>query len=51
VAEIGSANDLYTTYAKLENTFDTRQAKARSLFNEARQELGLSKLQENGLPD
>ena len=51
MAEIGSANDLYTTYVKLENTFDTRQAKARSLFNEARQELGLSKLQENGLPD
>lgn len=35
----------------MENTFDTRQAEARSLFNEARQELGLSKLQENGLPD
>ena len=47
----GGENGLYTTYVKMENTFDTRQAEARSLFNEARQELGLSKLQENGLPD
>ena len=47
----GGENGLYTTYVKMENPFDTRQAEARSLFNEARQELGLSKLQENGLPD
>lgn len=47
----GGENGLYTTYVKMENTFDTRQAEGRSLFNEARQELGLSKLQENGLPD
>ena len=47
----GGENGLYTTYVKMENTFDTRQAEARSLFNEARQELGLSELQENGLPD
>lgn len=47
----GGENGLYTTYVKMENTFDTRQAEARSLFNEARQELGLGKLQENGLPD
>ena len=47
----GGENGLYTTYVKMENTFDTRQAEARSLFNEARQKLGLSKLQENGLPD
>lgn len=47
----GGENGLYTTYVKMENTFDTRQAEARSLFNEARQELGLSKLQENNLPD
>ncbi len=47
----GGENGLYTTYVKMENPFDTRQAEARSLFNEARQELGLGKLQENGLPD
>ena len=47
----GGENGLYTTYVKMENPFDTRQAEARSLFNEARQELGLSELQENGLPD
>ena len=42
---------LYTTYVKLENPFDTRKAKDRRLFNEIRQEYGLSDIQASGLPD
>ncbi len=42
---------LYTTYVKLENPFDTRKAKDRKLFNEIRQEYGLSDIQASGLPD
>lgn len=42
---------LYTVYVKMENPFDTRNEDAREVFMEARQELGLGELQENGLPD
>lgn len=42
---------LYTTYVKMENPFDTRKASDKKLFNEIRQEYGLSEIQASGLPD
>lgn len=42
---------LYTTYVRLENPFDTRKKADRAIFNDIRQEYGLSEIQDTGLPD
>lgn len=44
-------NSLYKVYIKMDMPFDTRQAKTRKVFEEIRQEYGLSELQDTGLPD
>ncbi len=49
--ERDNPSSLYSVYVKLGNTFDTRKPKDRRLFNKIRLELGLSRIQENGLPD
>lgn len=50
-AERGNGESLYTVYAKTEKPFDTREAKAREIFENARQELEIGELQDNGLPN
>ncbi len=50
-ADRNNLGSLYTTYVKLEKTFDTRKASVRKVFNEIRKEYGLSEIQESGLPD
>ena len=50
-AQRGNPDSLYSVFVKMENPFDTRNAKARRIFQEARDELGLGEIQDTGLPD
>lgn len=50
-AQRGNPDSLYSVFVKMENPFDTRNAKARRIFQKARDELGLSEIQGTGLPD
>lgn len=50
-AQRGNPDSLYSVFVKMENPFDTREAKARRIFQEARDELGLGEIQDTGLPD
>ena len=50
-AQRGNPDSLYSVFVKMENPFDTRNAKARRIFQKARGELGLSEIQGTGLPD
>ena len=50
-AQRGNPDSLYSVFVKMENPFDTRNAKARRIFQKARDELGLSEIQDTGLPD
>ena len=50
-AQRGNPDSLYSVFVKMENPFDTRNAKARRIFQKARGELGLSEIQDTGLPD
>lgn len=50
-AQRGNPDSLYSVFVKMENPFDTRNAKARRIFQKARGELGLSEIQSTGLPD
>ena len=50
-AKRGNPDSLYSVFVKMENPFDTRNAKARRIFQEARDELGLGEIQDTGLPD
>ena len=45
------SGSLYTVYVKLDKPFDTRKAADRKLFNQIRNEYGLSPIQDSGLPD
>ena len=50
-AQRGNPDSLYSVFVKMENPFDTRNAKARRIFQEARDELGLGEIADTGLPD
>ncbi len=50
-ADRNKKESLYTTYVKLEKPFDTRIKADRVIFNDIRQEYGLSEIQDSGLPD
>lgn len=50
-AERDNPDALYSTFVKMENTFDTRNAEHRKLFESIRQEYGLGEIQDTGLPD
>ena len=50
-AQRGNPDSLYSVFVKMENPFDTRNAKARRIFQKARDELGLGEIQDTGLPD
>ena len=50
-AQRGNPDSLYSVFVKMEHPFDTRDAKARRIFQKARDELGLSEIQDTGLPD
>ena len=50
-AQRGNQDSLYSVFVKMENPFDTRNAEARRIFQEARDELGLGEIQDTGLPD
>jgi hypothetical protein len=50
-AQRDNPGSLYTVYANLGNVFDTRKPDAKRIFENAIGELGLSQLQESGLPD
>ena len=50
-AQRGNPDSLYSVFVKMENPFDTRKAKARRIFQKARDELGLGEIQDTGLPD
>ena len=50
-AQRGNPDSLYSVFVKMENPFDTRNAKARRIFQKARNELGLGEIQGTGLPD
>ncbi len=49
--ERGNDKSLYEVYIKANKIFDTRNADARKIHEQIRQEYGLSALTENGLPD
>ena len=48
-AQRGNPDSLYSVFVKMENPFDTRNAEARRIFQEARDELGLGEIQDTGL--
>ena len=50
-AQRGNPDSLYSVFVKMEHPFDTRNAEARRIFQEARDELGLGEIQDTGLPD
>ena len=50
-AQRGNPDSLYSVFVKMENPFDTRNAKARRIFQKARNELGLGEIADTGLPD
>ena len=50
-AERGNDKALYEVFIKADKIFDTRNADAKKIFEQIRQEYGLSQLTENGLPD
>lgn len=50
-AQRGNPDSLYSVFVKMEHPFDTRDAKARRIFQKARDELGLGEIQDTGLPD
>ena len=50
-AQRGNPDSLYSVFVKMEHPFDTRNAKARRIFQEARDELGLGEFADTGLPD
>ena len=50
-AQRGNPESLYSVFVKMEHPFDTRNAEARRIFQEARDELGLGEIQDTGLPD
>ncbi len=50
-AQRDNPGSLYTVYANLGNVFDTRKPDEKRIFENAIGELGLSQLQESGLPD
>ena len=50
-AERGNDNSLYAVYLRADKAFDTRDAEAKQIFENIRQEYGLGELQDTGLPD
>lgn len=50
-AQRDTDGSLYETYVKMKKPFDTRDAEARAIFDDARSELGLGEIQDTGLPD
>lgn len=50
-AERENENSLYEVYLTANKIFDTRDAEAKSIFENIRQEYGLGELQDTGLPD
>ena len=50
-AERGNNNSLYAVYLRADKAFDTRDAEAKQIFENIRQEYGLGELQDTGLPD
>ena len=47
----GNDNSLYAVYLRADKAFDTRDAEAKQIFENIRQEYGLGELQDTGLPD
>lgn len=50
-AQRDNPGSLYELYGKMDKPFDTRDNKTREIFEDIRNEYGLSDIQESGLPD
>ena len=50
-AQRDNPGSLYTVYGKMKKPFDTRDGKTKAIFEDIRNEYGLSELQDTGLPD
>lgn len=50
-AQRDNPGSLYELYGKIDKPFDTRDGKSREIFEDIRNEYGLSDIQESGLPD
>ena len=50
-AQRDNPSSLYTVFVKMSMPFDTRDLETKSLFEDIRDEYGLSEIQESGLPD